>query len=134
MNTGEFMKKIILIIISLLIILYIIINYPVNHDQKYQKMLYNTIKVKKYSNIIDITKSNDYYLVETQDNIYVLEEDLNEVENIDKNSLKEIKEEYTYSYDNQLMYEIKKYTKDYLIYKYYNARDNEYIKEIKIRR
>lgn len=129
------MKKIlhfllILLAVAVAIILYI--SYLSNHNQKYLDNLTKKIE-ENYQVEEEITYSNqygNYYIFTTNKNVVVLNKEYIEVLKEDVTTLKEKEADMELIYKtNQLMYEKKSLKGKTLIYKYYDAKTGEFIKE-----
>lgn len=130
------MNKTLKIIISLfvfLLLLYIIFFLVMD---RYNNDLMNTIKNKTdFKNILYVNKYDFNYIVLTDTDIIVLDDNYKTILKDKKNKLYSISGYYNIIYKRDiLMYEVKNINKEYLIYNYYDAYTNEKIDQIKIRR
>ena len=120
-----------MIIIILLIIISIIISKSiVNNNNKYLDKTLNKIK-EKVSISDKVTYFNiygNYYILTTTNNIVVLNKEYEEVLKEDIKILATNENELIYK-NNKLMYEETLLKDDLLTYKYYDATNNELIKE-----
>ena len=117
-------------IIILCITLYIY--YLVNHNQKYLDSITKNIK-ENYQIDEEITYSNEYnnyYIFTTKSRVIVLNNEYNEILNESIATIKNINDNQELVYKtNKLMFVEKELKKDNLIYRYYDASNNEFIKE-----
>ena len=125
--------KILLILIILLIIYLLTLLYIYNKNNKYLTNLSDTIKenYKISSNITYVNFHNNYYIIKTKKQIIILKKEYDEILTDDINILAPNPKNYQLIYkNNKLMYEETKLKKNKIIYKYYDATNNELIKEI----
>lgn len=124
--------KIIIIILLLALFVYIIIFSTINKNNKYINNLTKDIE-KNYKLKEDIKYSNkygNYYIFTTDTKVIVLNKEYEEILIEDIKILDENKNNYDLIYkNNKLMYEETILKDQKLTYKYYDATNNELIKE-----
>jgi len=124
--------KIILILVVLFIIYLLTLIYINNKNDKYLIELSNKIK-ENYEISSDITYinfHNNYYVLTTKEEIIVLNKEYDEILINDINILATNPNNYQLIYkNNKLMYESTTLKKNKINYKYYDATNNELIKE-----
>lgn len=128
------MKKLInSFIITITILLVLILLVDINND-KYNITLKKTIKKHTdITNIEYINKYNDYYLVLDKDYLYLIDNELKIISQLDRRVLHENKNNYDLIYqDEQIMYfkDAKKDNK--LTYQYYDIYTYKLIKTITV--
>ncbi len=130
------MKKIVIIIVSILIIILLSIAYLGSNVSKYNSSLNKLIKDNYHidNNLINVNKYNNYYILTTSDSIIVLNSKYQEILKEDISQIKESNNMTLIYKNNNLMYLKKEISKDKIVYKYYNPSNLELIKEQTIRR
>ena len=132
---GEIMKKTIILIIALISICFFLVSYLIINNNKYEKKLEQEIK-QHYTLENDIkylNKSNLYYIILTTKNLIVLDEYYQEVFKEDANKINFIDTSFEITYRlNQVMFEIKKVSKNKITYEYYDIYTNELIDNITV--
>jgi len=130
---GEIMKKTIILIIALISICFFLVSYLIINNNKYEKKLEQEIK-QHYTLENDIkylNKSNLYYIILTTKNLIVLDEYYQEVFKEDANKINFMDTSFEITYRlNQVMFEIKKISKNKITYEYYDIYTNELIDNI----
>ena len=129
------MKKIIIIFITIVIILLVSRIYMVVNNNSYKKDLEQEIlnNYKLEQEIKYLNKSNLYYIILTNKNLIVLDDEYNEIKKEDINKIKEKNKDYEIVYRlNKVMYEKKKIKKAKIIYEYYAIYTNELIDTLEI--
>lgn len=131
------MKKLLrisLIPLCIIIVVILYIFFVLNNNQKYLDNLTKNIKdnYKLDGNITYSNKYGNYYIFTTESKVFVLNNQFEEIliENISKIKTKEDME-LIYK-TNKLMYEEKEVNDNLLVYKYYDAKTGEFIKETKM--
>lgn len=124
------MKKIIIVFISLVLLIFFFILFPVARNNKYTNNLEKEIKdnyeIKEEINYLN--KSNLYYIILTTKNLIVLNKDYKEILKEDTNKIKILDKDYEIVYRlNNIMYETKEISKDKITYNYYDVYTNELI-------
>ncbi len=116
------MKKIIIIFISLIIVLFSLVCYMVNNNNKYvSKMEELIIKNTDIQNIDYINKYEDNYIVMDKEYVYLINRDFKIVFKIELTKIHENKNNYDIIYrQEELVYFNSKYTDDKIIYEYYD--------------
>lgn len=126
------MKKVIKTFIGLLIFIFVLILYIDNNDKNYQNEL--TDKIINNTDIKDIEYINnydDYYIVMNKDNLYLFNNEYDEIFKIDCILIHENKKKYDIIYkDGTLMYMNDYYNGKQLVYEYYNLYTYELIKRV----
>lgn len=128
------MKKIIIISITLLLVVFFSIFFLVSRNNKYTSSIEKEVKehyeVKDKINYLN--KSNLYYIIVTTNNLIVLDNNYQEVlkENI-KNKKIDTNKEIVYRLGN-VMYETKKISKGKITYSYYDIHTNKLIDTVEI--
>lgn len=119
-------KKIIIIIfITIVLLVFGIILYPVIKNDNYNKRLINNIYDNTdIKNITYLNKDNNYYIIKSNDKIIVLDLNYDEVYSILISEITESKLELTYVRNN-LYYKERIRDNDKLIYKYYDIKTEE---------
>ena len=125
------MKKLIIIFIILLSLIFIYMNIHVNNNDNYQEKLIKEIKdnYKIKENINNAYKYDNYIIFTAKKNIYVLDINYNLILK-DKNIKIKAKEQVIYK-NNQLMILKTKQIDNKLIYNYYDL-DNKLIKKVEM--
>lgn len=116
------MKKIIIIFIVLVIIVFIRIGLLVNTNNKYEDKLINEI-VANYQdvNVDYVNKYNNYLIFTTDDSLIVLDKDYKEIFKEDINKIYKMDGNYDILYkQNKVMYEKSKIEDKVLTYTYYD--------------
>lgn len=128
------MKKIIIILISLVVISFLSIAMLVSKNNKYEKSIEKQIKnnYKLEDEINYLNKYDLYYIILTTKNLIILDENYEEILKEDADIIK-LNKEYELVYRlNKVMYQKKKVLKDKIIYEYYDINNNEIIDTIEI--
>ena len=125
------MKKLIIIFIILLSLIFIYINIHVNNNNNYQEELIKEIKdnYKIKENINNAYKYDNYTIITTKNNIYVLDINYNLILKDKKIKIKD-KDQIIYK-NNKLMILKVKRKDNKLIYNYYDL-DNKLIKKVEM--
>lgn len=129
------MKKIIVLVISLVLLFFLSRCYIVNKNNKYLNSIKEEIKdnYKIKKDIKYLNKTNLYYIILTTDNLIVLDNDYNEIFIEKVSKLSNYKKNYEIVYrKNKVMYESKKVSKDKIVYKYYDIYTGELLDTINI--
>lgn len=133
--TGDIMKKIIILVISLVLLFFLSRCYVVNKNNKYLNSIKEEIKdnYKIKKDIKYLNKTNLYYIILTTDNLIVLDNNYNEIFIEKVSKLSNYKKNYEIVYrKNKVMYEAKKVSKDKVVYKYYDIYTGELLDTINI--
>lgn len=128
------MKKIIIILISLVVISFLSIAMLVSKNNKYEKSIEKQIKnnYKLEDEINYLNKYDLYYIILTTKNLIILDENYEEILKEDADIIK-LNKEYELVYRlNKVMYQKKKVLKDKIIYEYYDINNNEIIDTVEI--
>ena len=141
------MKRIIItIIITLIIIISGILIITGIGTNKVDKRIEQAKTVLLINNHVDDIKSiNVYYgnktyyvskyVIDNKEYVGIMDTKYNLVKQEEANNLKNIDEDYIIGYkDDKIIYEVKKKSKDGLIYYYYNALDGNLINKINVDR
>lgn len=129
------MKKIIIILISILLISFILLIYITKSGSKYEKELINlvTSNYKLDSDIKYINKYNDYYIFKTNKYLTVLDLEYNEIKVENADSLFKLDKEYDIIYKRDtIMYEVKSIKNKKITYYYYSITDGSLIENIDV--
>ena len=118
-------KVLITILITIILLIFSIILYPVIKNNNYQKKLLNNIY--ENTNLKDIkylNKDNNYYIIKTKDKVLVLDLNYEEVYNINTSEIKKSNLDLSYTRNN-LYYKERIRKNNKLTYKYYDIKTNE---------
>ena len=126
------MKKIIIIGISILLIIFVFICVMVSIDNKYvNNIKRDIIKNTDVKNIIYVNKYDSNYIVIDKEFLYLFNFDYEEVYKINKKMLHDNKNNYDIIYkNNTIMYMNNYKSKEGIIFKYYDIYTYEVIDEI----
>lgn len=118
-------KVLITILITIILLIFSIILYPIIKNNNYQKKLLNNIyentnlKAIKYLN-----KDNNYFIIKTKDKVIVLDLNYEEVYSISTSEIKKSNLDLSYT-RNSLYYKERIRKNNKLTYKYYDIKTNE---------
>lgn len=118
-------KVLITILITIILLIFSIILYPVIKNNNYQKKLLNNIY--ENTNLKDIkylNKDNNYYIIKTKDKVLVLDLNYEEVYSISTSEIKMGNLDLSYT-RNSLYYKERIRKNNKLTYKYYDIKTNE---------
>ena len=118
-------KVLITILITIILLIFSIILYPIIKNNNYQKKLLNNIY--ENTNLKDIkylNKDNNYYIIKTKDKVLVLDLNYEEVYSISANEIKKSDLDLSYTRNN-LYYKERIRKNNKLTYKYYDIKTNE---------
>lgn len=118
-------KVLITILITIILLIFSIILYPVIKNNNYQKKLLNNIY--ENTNLKDIkylNKDNNYYIIKTKDKVLVLDLNYEEVYSINTDEIKKNNLDLSYT-RNSLYYKERIRKNNKLTYKYYDIKTNE---------
>jgi len=126
------MKKLVTILISIFIIVFLFLGYVVIKDNRYiNKIERRIIKNTNVSTIKYLNKYDKYYIVLDNDYLYVFDKEYTNVLKIEEYLIHENSKNYDIIYqDEEIMYFNENYKNNKLIYRYYNIYTYELIKEI----
>lgn len=129
------MKKIIIFILVVFLIIFFSIFYLVEKNNKYIKIIEK--EIKENYNIKDeikyLNKSDLYYIIVTNKNLIVLDNNYQEIIKEDINKLKDYDKDKVIVYKlNKVMYEEKNVSKNKITYKYYDIYTNELIDTLEV--
>lgn len=128
------MKKIIIILVSLILIVFSSVFLLVSKNNKYTKSIEKEIK-ENYDvkdKIKYLNKYGLYYIIVTTDNLIVLDGNYQEILKERVNGIKlDTDKEIVYRLGN-VMYEVKKVSKNKIVYSYYDIYTNELIDEVEV--
>lgn len=116
--------RVILIVFIILLIAFFSLNYTINNNDSYLKDLSEEIasNYKLNDNIINVNVYGGYYIVETKDEVIVLDKEYEEIFKENSSKLNDNKNNYDLVYkNNRLMYEETIVDGDTLTYYYYDA-------------
>ena len=130
------MKKIVMIFIVVIIILFISMCIMVNIDNKYFNGLKKEISENTdITDIVYVNKYNDHYIVKDNEYIYLFNSNYEEITRIKLSLLYDKKKKYDIVYrDKTIMYMDNFKNKEGIIYRYYDIYTYELIDEIVIGR
>ena len=118
-------KVLITILITIILLIFSIILYPVIKNNNYQKKLLNNIY--ENTNLKDIkylNKDNNYYIIKTKDKVLVLDLNHEEVYSISTSEIKMGNLDLSYT-RNSLYYKERIRKNNKLTYKYYDIKTKE---------
>ena len=118
-------KVLITILITIILLIFSIILYPIIKNNNYQKKLLNNIY--ENTNLKDIkylNKDNNYFIIKTKDKVIVLDLNHEEVYNISTSEIKKSNLDLSYT-RNSLYYKERIRKNNKLTYKYYDIKTNE---------
>ena len=118
-------KVLITILITIILLIFSIILYPVIKNNNYQKKLLNNIY--ENTNLKDIkylNKDNNYYIIKAKDKVLVLDLNYEEVYSINTDEIKKSDLDLSYTRNN-LYYKERIRKNNKLTYKYYDIKTNE---------
>lgn len=129
------MKKIIIIFIVIVLLVFGSIFFLVFNNDKYSDRIELEIK-ENYDvkdKIIYLNKYDLYYIILTNKNLIVLDENYEEVLKEDSKKIIRFSDKYEIVYRlNSVMFEKKKISSDKIIYEYYDIYNNEFIDTLEI--
>lgn len=118
-------KVLITILITIILLIFSIILYPIIKNNNYQKKLLNNIY--ENTNLKDIkylNKDNNYFIIKTKDKVIVLDLNHEEVYSINISEIKKSNLDLSYT-RNSLYYKERIRKNNKLTYKYYDIKTNE---------
>ena len=118
-------KVLITILITIILLIFSIILYPIIKNNNYQKKLLNNIY--ENTNLKDIkylNKDNNYFIIKTKDKVIVLDLNHEEVYSISTSEIKKSNLDLSYT-RNSLYYKERIRKNNKLTYKYYDIKTNE---------
>ncbi len=119
-------------IISILIIILLVVTIPSIKNNNYNKKILNNIyKNTDIKNIKYLNKNNNYYIIQDDKNVIVLDLNYDIVSTLELNALYKSNLNLVYRRGNLYYEEVIK-EKNSLIYKYYDVHNNEHIFDIKV--
>lgn len=122
------MKKVVKYLIIPLLLWTILIGCIINNDKKSQARLYNNIDLK---DIIYRNKYDDFYLILDQENLYLFNNNYEEIVQISQDKLCKTHDNYQIIYRNEDFQYLKDYYQDNkLVYEYYNIYNCDLIEKI----
>jgi len=127
------MKKIIIVFIALVLMIFLFILFPVLKNNNYTTSIEKEIKknYKLTEEIKYLNKYDLYYIILTTDNLIVLDNEYKEILKEEINKIKKTDKEIVYRL-NQVMYEECEVQKTKIVYKYYNIYTDELIDTVEI--
>lgn len=118
-------KVLITILITIILLIFSIILYPIIKNNNYQKKLLNNIyENTDLKDIKYLNKDNNYYIIKTKDKVLVLDLNYEEVYSISANEIKKSDLDLSYTRNN-LYYKERIRKNNKLTYKYYDIKTNE---------
>lgn len=127
-----YMKKLVLVLVSIIILSFILISYMVNNNDKYianlEKMIIDNTDIKLVNYV---NKYGEYYIVSDKDNLYLVNMEYDIIFDIEKSKIHENSKNYDIIYkEDKLMYFNNIYDKDRLVYEYYDLYTYEIIDKV----
>ena len=125
--------RVVIIILIILLIVFFSLNYTINNNDSYLEDLSEEIgnNYQMHSNIINVNVYGGYYIVETDDEVVVLDKEYGEVFKESSSNLSANRSNYDLVYKtNKLMYEETVIKDGILTYNYYDAYNYEKINSI----
>ena len=118
-------KVLITILITIILLIFSIILYPIIKNNNYQKKLLNNIyENTDLKDIKYLNKDNNYFIIKTKDKVLVLDLNYEEVYNINTSEIKKSNLDLSYT-RNSLYYKERIRKNNKLTYKYYDIKTNE---------
>ena len=118
-------KILITILITIILLIFSIILYPIIKNNNYQKKLLNNIyENTDLKDIKYLNKDNNYYIIKTKDKVLVLDLNYEEVYSISTSEIKMGNLDLSYT-RNSLYYKERIRKNNKLTYKYYDIKTNE---------
>lgn len=118
-------KVLITILITITLLIFSIILYPIIKNNNYQKKLLNNIyENTDLKDIKYLNKDNNYFIIKTKDKVLVLDLNYEEVYNINTSEIKKSNLDLSYT-RNSLYYKERIRKNNKLTYKYYDIKTNE---------
>lgn len=118
-------KVLITILITIILLIFSIILYPIIKNNNYQKKLLNNIyENTDLKDIKYLNKDNNYYIIKTKDKVLVLDLNYEEVYSISTSEIKKNNLDLSYTRNN-LYYKERIRKNNKLTYKYYDIKTNE---------
>ena len=118
-------KVLITILITIILLIFSIILYPIIKNNNYQKKLLNNIyENTDLKDIKYLNKDNNYFIIKTKDKVLVLDLNHEEVYSISTSEIKKSNLDLSYTRNN-LYYKERIRKNNKLTYKYYDIKTNE---------
>lgn len=118
-------KVLITILITIILLIFSIILYPIIKNNNYQKKLLNNIyENTDLKDIKYLNKDNNYFIIKTKDKVIVLDLNHEEVYSISTSEIKMGNLDLSYTRNN-LYYKERIRKNNKLTYKYYDIKTNE---------
>ena len=118
-------KVLITILITIILLIFSIILYPIIKNNNYQKKLLNNIyENTDLKDIKYLNKDNNYFIIKTKDKVIVLDLNHEEVYSISTSEIKKSNLDLSYI-RNSLYYKERIRKNNKLTYKYYDIKTNE---------
>ena len=118
-------KVLITILITIILLIFSIILYPIIKNNNYQKKLLNNIyENTDLKDIKYLNKDNNYFIIKTKDKVLVLDLNHEEVYSISTSEIKKSNLDLSYT-RNSLYYKERIRKNNKLTYKYYDTKTNE---------
>ncbi len=118
-------KVLITILITIILLIFSIILYPIIKNNNYQKKLLNNIyENTDLKDIKYLNKDNNYFIIKTKDKVIVLDLNHEEVYSISTSEIKKSNLDLSYT-RNSLYYKERIRKNNKLTYKYYDIKTNE---------
>ena len=115
-------KVLITILITIILLIFSIILYPIIKNNNYQKKLLNNIY--ENTDLKYLNKDNNYFIIKTKDKVIVLDLNHEEVYSISTSEIKKSNLDLSYT-RNSLYYKERIRKNNKLTYKYYDIKTNE---------
>ena len=118
-------KVLITILITIILLIFSIILYPIIKNNNYQKKLLDNIyENTDLKDIKYLNKDNNYFIIKTKDKVIVLDLNHEEVYSISTSEIKKSNLDLSYT-RNSLYYKERIRKNNKLTYKYYDIKTNE---------
>ena len=118
-------KVLITILITIILLIFSIILYPIIKNNNYQKKLLNNIyENTDLKDIKYLNKDNNYFIIKIKDKVLVLDLNYEEVYSISTSEIKKSNLDLSYT-RNSLYYKERIRKNNKLTYKYYDIKTNE---------
>lgn len=118
-------KVLITILITIILLIFSIILYPIIKNNNYQKKLLNNIyENTDLKDIKYLNKDNNYFIIKTKDKVLVLDLNYEEIYSISTSEIKMGNLDLSYT-RNSLYYKERIRKNNKLTYKYYDIKTNE---------
>lgn len=125
------MKKVIILLISILLVLFLSIFYIVNNNKNYKEELLEEVNKNYDKDIVYVNKYGNNYVVKTKDAMLVLNDKYEEVTSIALEETTNLEHDLIYR-KNAIMYHSSEVKGNTIIYTYYDVKSGEEIEKLEI--